>query len=71
MSENIAETTKTIWTKCPYCRKQQSTKVPVEGYEKWKGGELIQNAMPTLSADECEALMTGICNECWDKMLED
>jgi hypothetical protein len=31
-----------------------------EGYEKWKGGELIQNAFPTLSSVEREFLMTGM-----------
>jgi hypothetical protein len=31
-----------------------------KGYDKWKGGELIQNAFPTLSAVEREFLMTGM-----------
>ncbi len=33
----------------------------------WKGGELIQRAMPNLSADEREFLMTGITPEEWEK----
>ena len=31
----------------------------------WQGGSLIQNAMPNLSADEREFIMTGITPEEW------
>ena len=31
----------------------------------WKGGELIQRAMPNLSADEREFIKTGITAEEW------
>jgi len=34
--------------------------ITVEEYRAWKGGELIQEALPRLSADEREFLMTGI-----------
>ena len=34
--------------------------ITVEQYRAWKGGELIQEVMPQLSADEREFLMTGI-----------
>ena len=33
----------------------------------WMEGELIQNAMPQLSADEREFLMTGITPAEWDE----
>ena len=32
----------------------------------WKGGELIQRAMPDLTPDEREFLMTGITAEEWE-----
>ena len=32
----------------------------------WESGTLIQNAMPHLSADEREFIMTGITPEEWD-----
>jgi len=32
-------------------------------------GELIQNALPYLSADERELLISGICGGCFDKMF--
>ena len=34
--------------------------------ETWKGGELIQRAMPYLSPDEREFLMTGITADEWE-----
>ena len=33
----------------------------------WKGGTLIQEAMPQLSADEREFVMTGVTSEEWDR----
>ena len=36
-----------------------------------EGCELIQNAMPNLSADEREFLMTGITPEEWAELSED
>lgn len=34
--------------------------------EAWENGELIQNAMPHLSAGEREFIKTGITDEEWD-----
>lgn len=38
--------------------------------ERWKSGTLIQNAMPNLSADEREFIMTGITPEEWQATFE-
>ena len=40
--------------------------VTVAQIAAWKGGELIQRAMPNLTADEREFLMTGITAEEWE-----
>jgi hypothetical protein len=37
-----------------------------EQYLAWLDGTLIQNAMPNISADEREFIMTGITPEEWD-----
>ena len=58
-----------IYTACPFCGTNHLTIVPVEDYERWQAGELIQNAFPYLSANEREILKTGICPSCWDKMF--
>ena len=34
--------------------------------DAWMGGELIQNAMPNVSADEREFIKTGITPEEWE-----
>tara|TARA_Y100000593_G_scaffold42105_1_gene80685 strand:- start:128 stop:322 length:195 start_codon:yes stop_codon:yes gene_type:complete len=43
--------------------------VTQEEYDAWKGGELIQVAMPRLNADEREFIMTGITAEEWEEMF--
>jgi hypothetical protein len=40
--------------------------VTEEQLQRWQNGELIQNVMPHLSADDREFLMTGITPEEWD-----
>jgi len=39
--------------------------ITIDQYDSWQGGELIQKAMPNLTADEREFLMTGITPEEW------
>jgi hypothetical protein len=41
--------------------------VTQEQLDRWQAGELIQNAMPNLSADDREFVMTGITAEEWDE----
>jgi hypothetical protein len=36
---------------------------------RWRYGQLIQNAMPNLSADEREFILTGITPEEWDSVF--
>ena len=37
--------------------------------DRWLSGELIQNAMPNLNADQREFLMTGITPAEWNEMF--
>jgi len=41
-----------------------------EDYAAWINGELIQRAMPYLTPDEREFLMTGITAEEWELMFK-
>ena len=36
---------------------------------RWQGGMLIQDAMPDLSVDEREFIMTGMTPADWEKMV--
>ena len=38
-----------------------------EQYDAWQNGMLIQNAMPHLSAEDREFLITGMTQEEWDE----
>ena len=43
--------------------------VTLDEYADWKAGELIQNAMPRLNADEREFVKTGITAEEWEEIF--
>lgn len=39
--------------------------------ERWEQGELIQNAMPNLTASEREFIMTGITDDVWNDTFKE
>ena len=43
--------------------------VTSEQLDAWMQGELIQNAMPHLSADDREFIKTGIMPDSWDRVM--
>ena len=43
--------------------------VTLDEYASWRGGQLIQNAMPRLNADEREFIKTGVTAEEWEEMF--
>lgn len=51
--------------------KTRTIKIDVtqEQMDAWNSGMLIQQAMPNLSADEREFIMTGITAEEWDNVF--
>ena len=49
---------------CPFCGAEHSVEVNLAGFEAWQNGELIQRAMPNLSATEREQLISHICPKC-------
>lgn len=53
---------------CPLCGKNHIVKVKKSDYDAWQNGALIQRAFPYLSASEREYLMTGLCNNCFNKL---
>ena len=54
----------TVNIQCPFCGKYHSVEVSTRGYALWRAGELIQIAMPELSATKREQLISGICPSC-------
>lgn len=60
---------------CYLHKKQHAVQIPNEhlhNYYAWQREEdHIQVLLPTLSANEREILMTGTCQEAWDKSFPD
>jgi len=54
---------------CRCCNEVTELKVDFEQFTKWQQGELIQNALPELNADQRELLISGTCPTCWDMMF--
>jgi hypothetical protein len=63
--------TMTIPVKCRSCGREFTLTVRKAGYEEWRAGTLIQRALPELSADQRELLISGICGTCFDAMFRD
>ena len=56
--------------RCPECRRKGFLRVHAASYAAWAQGTLlVQAAFPELSPDEREALITGICSECWTRIF--
>jgi len=62
-------TNDTLQAECRICKDTHVLMVNHHDVERWKGGLLIQDAMPYLSADERELLISGTCGPCFDKMF--
>jgi hypothetical protein len=62
---------KAITKPCIFCGVMEMVDVPLDGWERWQAGELIQIALPDLPIDIRELLVTGIHLECWDANLGD
>lgn len=58
-----------VETQCPVCKQTSEVVVPVDGMAAWAAGAYIQDAMPELSVDDREKLMTGI-DGCWDTIFD-
>ena len=43
----------------------------ISSYNKWKHGTLVQNAFPTLNADEREFILTGCLPKQWEEMFNE
>ena len=58
--------------RCLICNKMTTIKdVDMAGYKLWSEDKvLIQSALPDLSVDDRELLISGTCKTCWDSMFE-
>lgn len=61
----------TVKKVCRQCNKLIAMKVNLEDFAAWNQGVYVQKAMPYLSTDERELLISGICGACFDNNFGD
>ena len=54
---------------CHMCHVTHQIVVPEDGYNAWAHGVAIQVALPSLSADDRELLISDTCGPCFDKLF--
>ena len=55
---------------CWRCKQNHVVTFNRNDYLRWKDGWPIQEAMPYLTADEGELLVSGTCGTCFDAMFK-
>ena len=57
----------------PFTGEQVTLDIPVNQaqLDAWNSGQLIQHAMPNISEDDREFILTGILPEQWEEMFEE
>ena len=58
-----------VAVQCVRCDNVHILLVGCDDLQRWKDGELIQDAMPYLSADEREILISNVCGLCFEQMF--
>ena len=59
----------TLNAQCRVCQNWESMEVESADYKNWKEGTLIQAAMPYLTTDQRELLISATCGTCWDDLF--
>ena len=65
MSDNYIK--KTI--ECKHCKQSYSFDVREDGLEDWENGGFIQEVLDDLEDWQRELLISGTCNDCFDKFF--
>jgi len=63
--------TVTLSVLCTKCREITKFSLDREGFMKWKGGICIQEALPDVSPDIRELMISGVCGTCFDKLFSE
>ena len=63
--ENPIANSVVVSVTCPFCGAKRTVTAKQNEFDDWNAGVMIQDAMPSLNADDREALMTGICDKCF------
>lgn len=60
----------TLTKSCMYCDYTVSVQATDKQLEDLKGGALIQNVFPLLTAEKREMFISGMCGKCFDRLFE-
>ena len=68
----IKRTTKTImeFKQCVKCGDVHILHLPAEGYRQFQAGVGIQFALPDVSEEDRELLLSGVCPDCWEELMK-
>lgn len=61
----------TLVNRCFMCGKINNIEVDRDKLARWRAGALIQQVWPEKTDSERELMMTGIDDECWNKINKD
>lgn len=67
----LMNATRPVAVSCRLCGDIQTLQLSYDGEKRWRSGELIQDALPELTVDERELLISGTCEKCWNKLFPD
>lgn len=62
--------TVTLTVTCEHCTEDYPVTVNPADVQRWQDGVMIQDALPYLSADERELLISLTCRDCWDEIWD-
>ena len=66
-AEDLGDNVTRVFGPCVFTGEEYSCTVPTDGLVRFVAGELAQVAMPTVSADDREFLISGISPEGWKR----
>lgn len=58
-----------IYCECPLCGLRQGISVPADEWEAYCNGELAQNALVSLSVEDRETIISGLCPTCQEDVF--
>jgi len=65
------EQTISLHIECAECGTLFAIQAPVTGLDAYRNGMFIQDALPELSMDERELILSKTCGDCFDLMFMD
>lgn len=68
--ETIPDDRMIVIRTCPICNKKSYINVSKDAYNDWKSGTVIQKALPELTEDQREWLISGFCPECFEEIVK-